>query len=67
MTTEVYVSPNGQYTRTGKQVIIAVTMPATLTMPLDEAAERRGISRSACLRLAVEAQIERDAMGDGGD
>jgi metal-responsive CopG/Arc/MetJ family transcriptional regulator len=50
----------------GKQVIITVTMPPALAMLLDEAAERRGLSRSAYLRLAAEAQLERDAETDVG-
>lgn len=39
-------------------------MPRPLAMLLDEAAERRGVSRSAYLRRAVEKQIERDAVHD---
>ncbi len=49
-----------KYTPMGRRVIITVTMPPELAMLVDEAAERRGMTRSAYLRLAAEAQVERD-------
>ena len=54
-----------RYTPMGRQVIITVTMPPELAMLVDHAAERRGLNRSAYLRLAAEGQIERDSGGDG--
>jgi metal-responsive CopG/Arc/MetJ family transcriptional regulator len=54
------VARERKYTPMGKQVIITVTMPPELAGTVDEAAERRGMTRSAYLRLAAEAQVERD-------
>lgn len=55
------MAPDRKYTPMGKQVIITVTMPPELALLIDEAAERRGLSRSAYLRLAAESQIQLDA------
>jgi metal-responsive CopG/Arc/MetJ family transcriptional regulator len=55
-----------KYTPMGKQVIITVTMPPELAMLVDEAAERRGMTRSGYLRLAAEAQVERDGDEEMG-
>lgn len=55
------------YTPMGKQVIVSVTLPLELAQLVDEAAERRGLSRSAFLRQAAAAQIERDVRGEAPD
>lgn len=53
-----------RYTPMGNQVIVTVTLPLPLAQLVDEAAERRGLSRSAYLREAAQAQVDRDADGD---
>lgn len=62
----VNVPRDRNYTPMGKQVIITVTMPPNLALLLDEAADRRGLTRSAYMRLAVEAQVQRDAEAEDG-
>jgi metal-responsive CopG/Arc/MetJ family transcriptional regulator len=54
------VARERKYTPMGKQVIITVTMPPELAATVNEAAERRGMTRSAYLRLAAETQVDRD-------
>jgi len=46
------MSSKRKYTPMGKQVIITVTMPPELAMLVDEAADRRDMTRSAYLRVS---------------